>query len=158
MAERGLPSPQEAAETATAYLADFNDPEKRLKIAANIILGVYDIWGEMGRKGVEPEEFVDFISKFQSEDLEEEDKIETQDGLVPTREDTLEMDIARSLKISEFTDAARAELAIWQAGAIRNPALYPLANEWAMRVLMLEEATRIKTQKDAKYVVGQLMT
>ncbi len=150
MAERGLPSSQEAVEIATAYLAEFNDIQKRLKIATNIIIGVYDIWGEMGKKGVEPEEFVDFISKFQSEDLEEEGEIEAENGLVPDRDYTLEMDITRSLKISEFTDAARAELAMWQEGAIRNPALYPLANEWAMRVLVLEDATRIKTQKDAQ--------
>ncbi len=151
MAEHELPSPQEAVEIATAYSAEFSDPEKRLKVAANIIIGVYGIWGEMGRSHIEPGEFIDFIDKVQSGLLlQDEDKIEAQLDSVPIREDALEIDIARSLKVSEFTDAARAELAIWQAGVIRHPALYPLANEWAMRVVMLEAATRIKTQKDAQ--------
>lgn len=150
MLERGLPSPTEAVDIAKAYLAEFSDPQKRSQIAINIIIGVYDTWAEMGKSVVEPREFIDFIDKFQSELLPDEEKVEDQHNLLPARDDILEIDITRSLRILEFTEAARGELSRWQEGAIKHPELYPLANEWVSRVLMLEAATRIKTQTDAQ--------
>ena len=47
--------------------------------------------------------------------------------------------------ISKFED-----LEIWQKGAFQNKKLFPLVSEWALRVQMLEDAVRIKTQRDAR--------
>jgi len=116
-------------------VSQFYDPLKRSAVAINIINGFNE--NEFTKWKRRASDFVEFFEEHQQGDVAGVDGIDAW--------------ITRSLTLLEITDAARKELAIWQAGCLIRNELYPYANEWALRVVVLEEACRIKARKDARH-------
>ncbi len=128
MTERGLPSPGEAVEIAEDYLREARLPQKGIQFAICVISGYWDSERALEHT-IDGVGFVKFVDQL---------KEETRSVALPVAL------VIQNLSISDYRDAAEAKrVDLCQKQDMRQ------MSDWAMRVVVLDEAIAYKAQRDA---------